>query len=144
MTAVLATASATVLTTGATAGTVLAGLIGVAIVLMGANGLRAPQAAVGFGIPGTPADDRTFRSWLAVKSVRDLACGVALLVLVLAVLLSAVPPHLLGWYLVITAGIPVGDFLIVLRSGGPRAVAYGVHAATAALLLATSVPLLVA
>ncbi|MFI2365219.1 DUF4267 domain-containing protein [Promicromonospora sp. NPDC019610] len=124
--------------------TILAGPIGVAIVLLGANGLRAPQAAVGFGIPGTPADDPAFQSWLAVKAVRDLACGVAVLVLVLAVLLSAVPSHLLGWYLVITAGIPVGDALIVLRSGGPRAVAYGVHAATAAVLVLVGVVLLVA
>lgn len=136
------------LTTGLTAvssvAAVLAGLIGVAIVLMGANAFRAPQAAVGFGIPGTPAHDRTFQAWLAVKAVRDLACGVAVLALALAVLLSAVPPHLLGWYLLITAGIPVGDALVVLRSGGPRATAYGVHAATAAVLVVTAVLLLAA
>jgi hypothetical protein len=40
------------------------------------------------------------------------------------------------------AGIPVGDALIVLRSGGPRATAYGVHAATAVVMLVISLLLL--
>jgi hypothetical protein len=35
-----------------TVATVLAGLIGVAVIVMGAFGLWAPRAAVGFGIPG--------------------------------------------------------------------------------------------
>lgn len=124
--------------------TVLAGLLGVAIVLMGANAFRAPQAAAGFGIPGTPAHDPVFHRWLAVKGVRDVACGVVVVVLAVLVLWAGAPPHLLGWYLLITAGIPVGDLLIVLRSGGPRATAYGVHAATAAVLVAVGVVLLVA
>jgi len=52
------------------------------------------------------------------------------------------PPHPLGWYLLIASGIPVGDALIVLRSGGPRAAAYGVHGATAAVMLTTGMLLL--
>lgn len=121
----------------------LGGLIGVAVVLMGVRAFWAPQAAVGFGIPGTPTQDRAFRAWLAVKAVRDLVCGVVVLVLVFPVLVLGDPPHLLGWYLLITAGIPVGDALIVLRSGGSRAAAYGIHGATAAVMLTTSVLLLV-
>jgi hypothetical protein len=41
------------------------------------------------------------------------------------------------------SGLPVGDALIVLRSKGPKATAYGVHAATAAVMLVSSVLLLV-
>lgn len=42
------------------------------------------------------------------------------------------------------AGIPAGDALIVLRSNGPKAAAYGVHGATALVMLVISVLLLVA
>ena len=41
-------------------------------------------------------------------------------------------------------GIPVGDALIVLRNKGPRSAVYGIHGATAAVMLAISVLLLVA
>jgi hypothetical protein len=40
-------------------------------------------------------------------------------------------------------GIPLGDALIVLRSNGPKATAYGVHGATAVVMLAISVLMLV-
>jgi hypothetical protein len=40
-------------------------------------------------------------------------------------------------------GIPVGDALIVLRSNGPKAAAYGIHGATAVVMLVISVLLLV-
>ena len=33
------------------------------------------------------------------------------------------------------AAIPIADGVIVLRSGGPKAVAYGVHWSTAAVML---------
>jgi hypothetical protein len=38
---------------------VLAGLIGVGIIFIGARAFRAPQAAVGFGIPDTSTEDRS-------------------------------------------------------------------------------------
>jgi hypothetical protein len=38
--------------------------------------------------------------------------------------------------------IPIGDAIIVLRHHGPKATAYGVHGATAAVLLATAALLL--
>ena len=34
--------------------------------------------------------------------------------------------------------IPIGDAIIALRSNGPKATAYGVHGATAGVLLATA------
>jgi hypothetical protein len=118
---------------------VLTGLIGAGCIFMGANAFRAPRAAAGFGIPDTPVEDRTFQAWLAVKAVRDIASG-----LFIFILLAGTTPHLLGWFMLAAAGIPVGDALIVLRSNGPKAVAYGVHAATATVMLAISVLLLVA
>jgi hypothetical protein len=118
---------------------VLAGLIGVGIIFIGVLAMWAPQAAVGFGIPDTPAEDRTFQAWLSVKAVRDIASGVFIFIL-----LVAATPQVLGWFMLAATGIPVGDALIVLRSNGPKATAYGVHGATAVVMLAISVLLLVA
>lgn len=119
--------------------TVLAGLIGAGIIFMGARALWAPQAAAGFGIPDTPTEDRNFQAWLSVKAVRDMASGVFLFIL-----LVAATPQVLGWFMLAAAGIPVGDALIVLRSNGTKAAAYGIHGATAVVMLAISVLLLVA
>ncbi|MFD5555025.1 DUF4267 domain-containing protein [Streptomyces sp. NPDC127068] len=118
---------------------VLAGLIGAGIVFIGARTLWAPQAAVDFGIPGTPTEDRTFRAWLSVKAVRDIAAG-----LFVFVLLLGATPHLLGWFLLAATVIPVGDALIVLRSNGPKSAAYGIHGATASVMLTISLLLLLA
>lgn len=40
-------------------------------------------------------------------------------------------------------GIPVGDALIVLRGNGPKAAIYGIHGATAVVMLVISALLLV-
>ncbi|GAB3814122.1 DUF4267 domain-containing protein [Kribbella italica] len=117
-----------------TVATVLAGLIGVGILFIGLNVFRAPRAAAGFGIPGTPTEDPTFRAWLTVKADRDIVAG-----LLLFLVLFAGTPHLLGGYLLVAALMPVADALIVLRSKGPKATAYGVHAATAAIMAAVGV-----
>jgi hypothetical protein len=122
-----------------TIASVLAGLIGAGIIFVGVLAFRAPQAAVGFGIPGTPTEDPTFQAWLSVKAVRDIASG-----LFVFILLIAATPQVLGWFMLAATGIPVGDALIVLRGNGPKATAYGVHGATAAVMLAISVLLLVA
>lgn len=119
--------------------TVLAGLIGAGIILIGARQLWRPQSASGFGIPGTPTEDRNFRAWLSVKSVRDIGMG-----LLTFLLLAGATPHLLGWFMLVAAAIPLGDALIVLRNNGPKAAAYGIHGATAAVMVVISVLLLVA
>ncbi|MGW3683209.1 DUF4267 domain-containing protein [Streptomyces prasinus] len=118
--------------------TVFAGLIGAGIIFIGALAFRAPRAAVGFGIPGTPTEDRTFQAWLAVKAVRDMASG-----LFVFVLLVGGSSHLLGWFMLAATVIPVGDALIVLRSDGPKAAAYGIHGATAAVMLVIGALLLI-
>jgi Domain of unknown function (DUF4267) len=122
-----------------TIATVLAGLIGAGIIFVGVRVFWAPRAAVGFGIPDTPAEDRTFQAWLTVKAVRDIASG-----LLTFVVLVGGTPHLLGWFMLAAASIPVGDMLIVLRSNGSKATAFGVHGVTAAVMLVISVLLLVA
>jgi hypothetical protein len=118
---------------------VLAGLIGAGCIFIGARAFWAPQDAVRFGIPDTPTEDRNFQAWLTVKAVRDIASG-----LFIFILLAGATPHLLGWFMLAAAGIPVGDALIVLRSNGPKAAVYGIHGATAVVMLAISVLLLVA
>jgi hypothetical protein len=114
-------------------------MIGAGILFIGARALWAPRAAVDFGIPDTPTDDRTFRAWLSVKGVRDIASG-----LFLFILLAGATPHLLGWFMLAATVIPAGDALIVLRNNGPRTAVYGIHGATAASMLVISVLLLVA
>jgi hypothetical protein len=122
-----------------TVATVFAGLIGVGIFVIGVRALWSPRAAVGFGIPDLPVEDPGVRAWIAVKAVRDIASGVFVFVVMVAA-----TPHVLGWFMLAATGIPTGDALIVSRSKGPRWAAYGVHGATAAVMLAISVVLLVA
>jgi len=120
-----------------TIGSVLAGLIGGGIILIGVRSFWAPQAATGFGIPRTPVTDPAFQSWLRVKGVRDVASG-----LFVAILLANGSAHLLGWFMLAATLIPVGDALIVLRSKGPKAAVYGIHGATALVMAVISVLLL--
>ncbi|MEV8315029.1 DUF4267 domain-containing protein [Streptomyces sp. NPDC059900] len=121
-----------------TIATVLAGLLGAALIFMGGQPFAKPQVAAGFGIPDTPADDPGFQPWLRVKGLREIASGVFVFVLMLAATTS-----LLGWYVLVLAAVPAGDAMVVLRSGGLKATAYGVHGATAVVMLATAVGLLV-
>jgi hypothetical protein len=118
-------------------GTAIAALIAAGIIVIGAGYLWNPAGAPGFGIPGAPVADRAFRSWVRVKGVRDIGCG-----LFAAILLANGQAHLLGWFMLAAALLPVGDATIVLRSGGPKSVGYGIHAATAAVMLAGAILLL--
>jgi hypothetical protein len=117
-------------------GSIIAGLIAAGIIVLGARYVWAPQAAVAFGIPRAPVTDQAFRSWVRVKGVRDIASGVFA-----AILLGYGSGHLLGWFMLAAALIPVGD-ATVMRSGGPRSAVYGIHAATAAVMLAGALLLL--
>ncbi|SEH00901.1 protein of unknown function [Nonomuraea solani] len=122
-----------------TIATVLAGLVGAGVIFMGTSFFWAPQAAVGFGIPDTPAEGRSFHAWLTVKGLRDIVSGLFILIV-----LVGGTTHQLGWFMLAASAIPVGDMVIVLRSDGPKATAYGVHGATAAVMLAIGALLLIA
>lgn len=112
-------------------GSALAGLLALGVILMGARYLIDPQpAAAGFGIPGNVAAASHGPAWLAVKAARDIAIGIAI-----AVLVIDGAHQQLGYLLLAACVIPVADGMIVLRSGGPKAIAYGVHWTTAAVIL---------
>ena len=116
----------------------LSGLLGAVIIVIDARFLAAPQAAAAaYGITteqGGAASD----PYLAAKGVRDIAASG----IVMFVLLAAGEPHILGRYVAAAGSIPIGDAIIVLRGNGPKAIAYGVHGTTAAVMLATAALLL--
>ncbi|GAB7067220.1 DUF4267 domain-containing protein [Mycobacterium hodleri] len=121
-----------------TIGYVLAGLIAAAIIFLGARFLVAPRvAAAGYGVPVDVAQPGA-RAYLSVKGVRDIASGLFVIILMIAG-----ATHLVGWIILAATIIPVGDAVIVLRSGGAKSTAYGIHGATAAVMLVTTALLLV-
>ena len=127
-----------------TLATIVSGLIGVGIIALGARFLIAPKAAAaGYGVPIEPSAGQPQAGgpypWLSVKGVRDIASG-----LFIFLLLANRSPHLLGAFMAAASIIPIGDAVIVLRSGGSRATAFGVHGATAAVALAAGAALLMA
>lgn len=116
----------------------IGGLVAIGLVFIGVRFLVQPRiAARQFGIPGSELAERN-PFWL-VKGVRDLAW--ALLIGVLVLNGSA---HLLAWALLIGALVPIGDCAIVLRYRGTRLAAFGIHGATALLLLAGAASLFAA
>lgn len=116
-------------------GSALAGVLALATILMGARYLLDPEpAAAGFGIPGQMGDP----AWLAVKAARDITIGIAM-----ATLLIAGAHTQLGYLMLAATIIPIADGTIVLRSGGPATVAYGVHWITAALILTAGILLII-
>ena len=124
------------------AGYAISGVIGAAIIFLGVRFLLAPQtAAAGYGLPVGPREARTSTGspypWLYVKGLRDIVSGIFIFIL-----LANRAPHLLGAFMAAASLIPLGDAVIVLRSGGPRATAFGIHGATAATALAASAALL--
>jgi hypothetical protein len=46
--------------------------------------------------------------------------------------------HLLGWFMLAATIIPLTDAAIVLRHGGTKAVAFGIHGATAVVMIVAS------
>ena len=116
----------------------LSGLLGLGIIFIGTRFLLAPRtAAADFGIAAGQDSGRS-DPYLSVKGVRDIASG-----LILFILLAAGEPRLLGGFMLAAAVIPVGDAIIVLQRNGPRATVYGVHGATAAVMLAAAAFLLI-
>jgi len=123
-----------------TIGYSLSGLIAVGIIFIGARFLWDPAvAAAGYGIPTSPAPSTKFSGFFAAKGVRDIASG-----LVVLLLMTNGSPRLLGEFMLLASLIAIGDAVTVLRSGGSRAAAYGIHALTALVLIATGVILIAA
>lgn len=122
-----------------TAAYVLSGLIAAAIIVVGVRFFLAPRvAATGYGVV-PDLGQRSTGAYLSVKGVRDIASG-----LIVIVLMVAGATHLLGWVILAATVIPLADTAIVLTNGGSKGIAWGVHGATAALMLVTAGLLLAA
>lgn len=118
-------------------GYVLAGLLAAGIIFLGARFLIAPRvAAAGYGVL-PDVDEASVRAYLSVKGVRDIATGLFVIILMIAG-----ETHLVGWVMLAATIIPLGDAAIVLRSGGAKSVAWGVHGVTAVVMLVTTALLL--
>jgi len=116
-------------------GYAVAGVVSLGIMWIGARYLMEPEAIAGtFGVPSPPRDADPF---LRVKGIRDVTSG-----LVVLALLATRQPRMVGIGLLAEAVIPVGDAVIVLTSGGSPATAFGVHGATAAVMVAGAATLL--
>lgn len=85
-------------------------------------------AAAGYGVPADPGGDAG--AYLTIKGLRDGAFG-----LVGLLLLAVVGARAEAWFMLGVALVPLGDMLIVLRHGGTKAVAFGIHFATAVVVL---------
>jgi len=117
---------------------ILAGLLAAGIIFIGARFVIAPGvAADGYGVPAD-LDQPSGRAYLNVKGIRDIATG-----LFVFILMAAGATQLVGWVMLAATVIPLADAAIVLRSGGSKAIAWGVHGATAAVMLVTTALLLV-
>ncbi|ORW84652.1 hypothetical protein AWB92_01985 [Mycobacterium sp. IEC1808] len=122
-----------------TIGYVLAGLLAAGIIFIGARFLVAPRAAAaGYGVL-PDLDQPGVGAYLSVKGVRDIASG-----LVVIVLMIAGATHLVGWTILAASIIPLADAAIVLRNGGSKSIAWGVHGVTAAVMLVTTALLVIA
>jgi hypothetical protein len=116
----------------------LSWLICIGITIVGLRFLLAPQqSAAGFGVP-VETQPHTTLAYLSVKAVRDLACGLITLALILAG-----PPRALGWFMLAAAVIPIGDAVIVLRNRGPKILAYAMHGTTGVVMVIAAGLLLV-
>jgi hypothetical protein len=99
--------------------------------VIGARFLLQPRsAATDYGVPAKPDGDSAY---LEIKGLRDGATGILGLAL-----LAFAGAHAEAWFMVAAALVPLGDTLIVLRHGGTRAAAFGIHFATAVVVLASA------
>jgi hypothetical protein len=107
----------------------LAALIAVGVVVIGCFYLVSPQQISGsFGLK-PPASDADTRAWLRLKGIRDVGCGLVVLILMLVE-----DKRSLGVALLALAIIPLGDMSIVLGSGGSKSKAFSIHGVTCAVM----------
>jgi len=110
----------------------LSGAIALGIVLIGIRFLVTPYAAAAaFGVPVVP--DSRWDAYLSVKAIRDIAAG-----LFTAILILNRSAQLLGFFILAATIIPLTDAAIVIRHGGSKAAAIGIHGATAGFMLVIS------
>ncbi|NUW44828.1 DUF4267 domain-containing protein [Nonomuraea rhodomycinica] len=109
----------------------LAVVLDLLILFIGYRFLTQPRAAAaGYGVPAEHGDAAVY---LTIKGWRDLTYGVMGLAL-----LFFVGARAEAWFMLVAAIMPFADTVIVLRNGGAKAVAFGVHFATAVAVLISS------
>lgn len=109
----------------------LAIVLDLLVLLIGARFLLVPRpAAVGYGVAARENGDPAY---LTVKGLRDATFGVMGLAL-----LAFSGAGAEAWFMLVVALAPLGDTLIVLRHGGTKATAFGIHFATAVTVLASA------
>lgn len=120
-------------------GYILAGLIAAGIIFLGSRFWWGPVAASNeFGIAHSPPPSSGFTAWLSVKGTRDIAAG-----LFVILLMTNGSPALLGKFMLVASLIAFGDMITVLRSGGRKGAALGIHGFTGLVIVATGVALIV-
>ena len=108
----------------------LAVVLDLFVLFIGARFLLQPHpSAAGYGVPAQP-DPNGDPAFLTIKGLRDGVFGIMGLAL-----LAFAGAHAEGWFMLAVALVPLGDTAIVLRHGGTKAVAYGIHFATAVVVL---------
>jgi Domain of unknown function (DUF4267) len=109
---------------------ILAALVAMGIMVIGCFYLVSPERISGtFGLK-PPAPDADTRAWLRLKGIRDVACGLVVLIMMLTA-----DRRLVGVVLLVEAIIPLGDMSIILGSGGSKSRAFSVHGVTCAVML---------
>jgi hypothetical protein len=109
---------------------ILAAFLAVGIIVIGCFYLVSPERISGsFGLK-PPASDADTRAWLRLKGIRDVACGLV----VLTMMLTA-DGRSVGIALLVEAIIPLGDMSIILGSGGSKSRALSIHGVTCAVML---------
>jgi hypothetical protein len=115
----------------------LAGLIAVAVIMIGCSYLVSPDRVSGsFGLK-PPASDADTRAWLRLKGLRDVTFGLLVLTMMLAADRRSV-----GIALLVAAIVPFGDMSIILGSGGSKSKAFSVHGVTCAVILVVALLLI--
>ena len=98
------------------------------ILFIGARFLVVPRAAAaGYGVPAKEDGDSAY---LTIKGLRGGAFG-----LVGLALLAFAGAHAAAWFMLVVSLVPLGDTVIVLRNGGSKVTAFGIHFATAVIVL---------
>ncbi|MFJ7074605.1 DUF4267 domain-containing protein [Streptomyces sp. NPDC098781] len=111
----------------------LAVVLNLFCVFLGYRFLFQPEsAATGYGVPARPDGDAG--AYLSIKGLRDGTFGLAGLAL-----LFFAGARAEAWFMLAVAIVPLFDTLIVLRHGGAKAVAFGIHFATAVIVLISAV-----
>jgi hypothetical protein len=112
----------------------LAIVLDLLILFIGLRFLVVPwAAATAYGVPA-----QQDRAYLTIKGLRDGSYG-----LIGLALLAFVGAQAEAWFMLLVALVPLGDTFVVLRNGGTRAVAFGIHFATALVVLVSAALLFV-